>query len=125
MSQAIDGHITRSAPRQLALFSLPPIPDLKLFGLALRLDEAWALEREVLEALPGELYDDAMLVTAAIVDEIAETPATTIPGLLIKARALSWCFDGHPVGQDGDGVASQLSNAILRQLVRMDEARAG
>lgn len=122
MSQAACASITAPDPRQLPLFPdlVTRTPDHELFRLALELDERWAHEQEVMAALPDDLYDEAMLATGEIVDAIAEVPATTLPGILIKARALSWCFNGHPVGHEGEGVATQLSNAILRELVRMD-----
>jgi hypothetical protein len=48
------------------------------------------------ERAAAEIAERACGRTSAIVGQIEATPARTLPGLLVKRRALAWCACGDP-----------------------------
>jgi hypothetical protein len=57
---------------------------------------------------------------AAIVERIVAAPATTIEGLRIKAKALSWCYAFEPIdltAEFGDTANVRVLASIVRDLL--------
>ena len=85
--------------------------DTRLCELGRQLEELWQKEQIEEAAMEGSfsveaedrLLDEVISPEATIIDEIVRTPAATIAGLIIKARAVQWqqCIrdgflpDGH------------------------------
>ena len=144
MSQANDTPITAPARRRSFLFTgsgtwsndAPKFPrviesyDLIRLGAELRV--AWAAEVAAVAAMPAEppysgedleAMDEIWMRTGQTVDRISREVPHTLTGLLIMARAVSWCFSGQNIEHPGDGPATIITNAILNELVRMDHER--
>ena len=96
-------------PALLGLASVPAaasatdLRDAALIELGRRFEAAWTVERAAWDAA-GDHDDDHPSAVRAIdlshatgdlVDEIKRRPATTLPGLLVKGRALRWCRTGR------------------------------
>ena len=102
-----------------------PHPDAELLRLGRELDAAWAHERATYARMKGSYSKEAdritqaaMLATGEIVDRIEELPATTLDGFKVKARAVSWCYDGGEVDLGFQGTTDErLANAIIRELL--------
>src|SRR3712207_4080015 len=77
-------------------------PDAELLRLGEELDRSWRAQRATEAAWNREGYHasdeevDALVdETGRIVEQIMKQPATTLEGLKVKARAVSWCADGY------------------------------
>lgn len=102
--------------------------DARLLELGQCLDEAWARERETCNAIKAHghdnpcdeleaAFDTAYKVCGGVVDEIMAMPASTLEGLKVKARAVSWCHSGEEVILgDQNTTDMRLVASILRDL---------
>jgi hypothetical protein len=84
-----------------------PADDAELIRLGALFEDAWNVEslawidyEELAAGAPGEravaeIAERAFGRTSAIVDQIEAIPARTLPGLLVKRRALAWCVSGE------------------------------
>lgn len=114
-------------------------PDAELLRLGAAFSDVWskqaALEAELNRTPPlidddlrwngfDRLYSEA----SSIVDQIEALPATTLAGLVVKARACHWCHAGEPVDErffaiDGKPTTDmRLAAGILSDLVAMGGA---
>ena len=100
-------------------------PDAALLQLSEELDRAWDAEqavfavwRNVCSNEADENTDAAAAVSSGIVEQIGETPATTLDGLRVKAKAVLWCHCGELESLDGDDATTdiRLADSILRDL---------
>ena len=113
----------------VASASLPSVadaahPDARLLRLGVELETAWADERRIYAAfeadqISGEEADKAPDASRAVVDEILRWPATTLEGLRVKARAVSWCYCGDEISWDDETTDLQLALSIVNDLVRL------
>jgi hypothetical protein len=72
------------------------------------------------QAISGLEFDVAFKKVAAIVERIAASPAVTIEGLRVKAKALSWCHAFEPIdltAQFGDTADVRVITSIVRDLL--------
>jgi len=110
--------------------TVAPSPDAELIRLGAELDAAWAAEApfaERMEALDtveaDEAWEAALGRTSDIAGKIAEATATTLAGLMVKARACSWCRDGEPFTDttfDEQGTTDvSLAAGVMRDLLAM------
>lgn len=104
----------------------PPHPDAALLALGLELDAAWAAERTTWDRSDrwseGDdlIAEAAVEASAAVVHRIEKVPARTLDGLLVKARAVSWCLCGEAFTPDeGASTDLQLAHAIVEDLRRI------
>ena len=88
----------------LAPVTAGPQGDAELLRLGREFEAAWSHEIAVLARLKGvdtpagdEEFDAAIDAVSAIVDRIEVIPATSLAGLQVKARAISWCHSGEPL----------------------------
>jgi hypothetical protein len=73
-------------------------PDVALLDLGRRLGEAWAFQRAVFDGeIPHGDWDGVYAASLAIVHEIEEIRATSLAGLLVKAKAFLFCTDTDPI----------------------------
>lgn len=94
---------------------LEPADDAELLALGRALEEAWAAERAAFTAMPAGLsscsddpaYHAANERCSALSDMIAKTPARTMAGLRVKARAVMWCHSAA----DWSEVHDETTNA--------------
>lgn len=92
--------------------------DAELLRLGALLDQAVAREKAAWMVAEGAGDDDALdkaaeaacAETGAIVDRIEVTPATTLPGLLVKLRAIAWCCSGGDPASIALGVHASISD---------------
>lgn len=82
-------------------------PDSALLALGSQFEAAWTKEKAFIDATnynapereDDDDLDNALIAHAdaisEIVDKIKVLQARTIEGLLVKARAVSWCHDGN------------------------------
>ncbi|ACK50484.1 hypothetical protein Msil_1534 [Methylocella silvestris BL2] len=65
-------------------------------------------------------YGDACEETAGFVAQMLELRAQTLPELIAKARAISWCFFGGAIcdADFGKDEGSTLSGALAAGLIR-------
>ena len=114
----------------LAAVTTGPHPDALLLALGRDLDVAWATERETFAAFAGvdtpeadDLTDAASDATSAIVAEIEQLSATTLAGLAVKAKAVSWCHSGEPIGPDSMNEQAttdvRLASSMVRDLLQL------
>ena len=116
----------------------PPIsPDAAILKLGTALAEALRREDTAWEAWRGANDDNgprtrnakaAYQRTASIIDQIERTPASTLPGLMIKLQALAWCRSGEPTTaadfidlSDSPSTDIRLVAGLLNDLIRMHE----
>jgi hypothetical protein len=101
------------------------IPDAELIRLGKRLTATWACERALAatdainDPSNDELFDKLYAASETIVHSIADTPASSLEGLKVKASAISWCCSGDPftIG-GGDTVDVQLAVQIVNDLLK-------
>lgn len=103
--------------------------DTKLLVLGEMLDLAWKVQTLLCDQMQADetdaktkAWEQAYDRTQAIVYAIEETPAQSIDGLRVKARAVAWCHSGEPSIQLGESatderLASQILNALLSPTV--------
>ena len=99
--------------------------DARLCELGRQLEGLWQKEKGVEEAVrdgsfsveeEDRLLDEVILPEATIIDEIVRTPAATIAGLVIKARAVQW-QEGIREGFFADGHTNAMIS-IVNDLLR-------
>ena len=117
----------------LALPSLtsaqPSTPDAALLDLERRFEAAWTVETAAWTAIPynEDRADQLNDATGVLADQIEDMPATTLAGLLVKARVLHWTraetpldaslFDYEaPKGAPGATSAERLILSMLADL---------
>jgi hypothetical protein len=105
-----------------------PHPDEKLLRLGAALDRYLAV-RDAVEngplKVPSEeldaYYDQADLV----VEEIGEIAATTLAGVLVKAKAVLWCHTEPPFDFcEEPTLDARIAASLVRDLLRMPAASA-
>lgn len=89
-------------------------------------DAAWAAERAVWDASDGwvdgdeRVADAANAASAAVVGRILAARARTLDGLMVKARAFSWCYCGdEPEPEPGDTTDIRLAYSVVADLRRI------
>lgn len=118
-----------------ALTALPLHTDAELLRLGAELDEALARQNAAWAASAGELNDEGPLTLKShaafdecggIVDRIELVTATTLAGLLVKAKALAWCRSDDPMTAEtfGDHPTTdvRITASILADLRRLGGA---
>ncbi len=113
-------------------------PDAQILQLGREFDAARAAEKrwfdEVYPSIPVDKQDAAadvqMDVTGAIVAAIISTRAVTIPGLVVKARAVAYCHgddDVHGLERDlvdeSPATDTKLLWSLLADLFAIADAR--
>ena len=80
------------------------VADAELLRLGAEFERSWAAEDDLSLRLLGDQSDAAsdaneaaINATSAIVEKIVALQATTLPGLIMKARAFAWCSSGDDV----------------------------
>ncbi len=106
-----------------------PVPnDGPLLDLSSDFELAWLAERRVFatEGVTDEACEAAADATSAIVQRIIETPADSLDCLRVKARAISWCYDGEAfdpaeltAGATGEATANRLAASLVEDVFRM------
>jgi len=93
--------------------------DTHLIALGIMLERAWAEER----ASGGS--EDAIDTASAIADLILRIQAKTLSGVIVKARAVAWCYGDEEVAFTGVARTTdmQLAESIVLDLLCM--VRAG
>lgn len=71
-------------------------PDAELVALGREFDAAWAAEQEAFASRDEVREDAAYEATRDVVNRIEAVVAASVAGLIVKARACSWCHDGEP-----------------------------
>jgi hypothetical protein len=102
-------------------------PDAALLRLGAELDDAWARENAYFATRVEQSGDDAETAMATCYDLVARIqpiPATTLDGLLVKARAFAWCRgDGGEVDLsdylEDQATDTLIAGGILTDLMRM------
>jgi hypothetical protein len=109
-------------------------PDAKMLELGAQLEVAWAEENAV--NLKTDLMDDFVEAdrlcgeaadrTSAIVAQIERLSASTIDGLLVKAKAVMWCRSGDPFDnhEDPQTADARLCYSIFQDLTAIGGLRA-
>ena len=116
-----------------------PDADAALLQLGLDLTAAWRAEGALWQAVGAaseadedRLWEQASALskrTEELVDRIRDISATTLPGVLVKVRALHWCRSGNDIEEDDidpDGVTTDMAlvTSLVRDLGRMTERTA-
>lgn len=72
--------------------------DHRLIDLGKKLEAAWSHERHICRdtKAPEAVFEKAAAATSRIVGAIEKTPAQSLSGLQVKARAIAWCHSGKP-----------------------------
>lgn len=113
--------------------------DADLLAAGRDFETAWEAERAAWHAhdaatraglqQDGETeWEAAFEATRATVDRIEALPATTPAGLMVKARAALWCYDGdladmlHDVGELA--TSTRLAYGIVADVLRMSAPAA-
>lgn len=105
-------------------------PDAELLRLGRLLDQAWMAERHTYDAAAGSHttdtetnYEEACGLTSGFVEQIEAATATTLVGLLVKARACSWCHNGESMRDEDFGEQPttniRLAVGVIRDLLAM------
>lgn len=86
--------------------------------LGMRFDE---LAKQMDEAIDArkEFGDEVLIQFGRIEAEIINTPATTIDGLRVKARAACWALMGDLDSGDGSTTDKRMALSIVRDLIRL------
>jgi transposase InsO family protein len=111
------GGVHMQAARKPPAGKSPSITDLykafekaELLQLGKELSAAWTAERQTETLLrrdaPAAEFERAYRRTSRIVRKIEKTPAHTLEGLRVKARAVSWCHSGDKIS-----IKTQCANA--------------
>lgn len=103
----------------------------ELLFLDKMLDEAWEKERaayaETKSMEDGEAADKiteaANDYSSSIVKLIGQIPATTLRGLQVKAKAVSWCHSGDEIKWDAETTDQQVALSILNDLLAIDSKK--
>lgn len=97
-------------------------PELIELGASLARNE---FAMRAAEAAGGQQFQEAYDQGAAIVRKIERIPATSIEGLLIKARAVAWCCGGEAVEAGFDATTDQkISFSIVRDILNFQSVSA-
>lgn len=126
-------HTRRSVFRGLPLAaiaaSMPAMlsaADADLLVLERELDEAWNAEREIVAMEPDD-YDaefEAMAGMACartrdVVHRIQEIDATSLHGIRVKAKAMSWCHSGRLETDPGHPSDINFAFGIVQNILRL------
>lgn len=110
-----------SAPKTKARAKSEPIPDFELLQLGAEFEGRWARETTVYATFEqvetheaDAICDAAYDLTKQIVLQIQDTPARTLAGLKIKARAILWCHSGAYLS---DEEITTTDERIIRTLI--------
>lgn len=109
-----------------------PHPDAELLALGAEMDAAHVRERAAWAALDRagwtEAEDAACEALAdavsAVINRILPVPARTLDGLLVKARAVDWCWSGEGFEPDSprDTTDVKLCYSAMRDLLALAKA---
>ena len=99
-------------------------PDAELIRLGAELEAAWARQDAAAElAKTDEELEELMRPAEEAVERIEHLPAYTLAGLLVKARAVSWCNCGEEIDPDrfcpfqGAATDGRIAASIVRDLL--------
>ena len=98
----------------------PDGPDARLLELGRLLAELWVIEDEI-AALQGWDAPGVKAIGESIervVIEIEQASATTLPGILVKARACAYCHSGVPFTNRSFGGGTTLDARLVGTIVR-------
>jgi hypothetical protein len=111
-------------------------PDHELLVLGAAMEESWTAEnrhdaatRDDFSQQACDEHEAICAITSSIVDRICALQATTLAGLLVKARAVSWCHCGDAIEINSFAVKYGattdviLAASLTRDLLQMGEAR--
>lgn len=90
--------------------------DAELIALGREFEAAWAHERKVNDTGSDDDVEAACDATGAVADRIEATPARTLEGFKVKARAVSWCHDGN-FEHFGTTTDKRIAARIIRELL--------
>ena len=96
-------------------------PDAALLALGAELDARWA-EEKLHDNGDINLWEAAYDRCQDTVAMIEDTPATTLDGLKVKARAVAWCHSGDEKVDlivDQDTRDLRLANQIINKLLAL------
>lgn len=125
--------LARSLTNELAAHPRASHPDAHLLRLGEELERRW-LEEEALEAIKDSTDEQRDVVcdfTGLVAHQIASTPAKTLDGMKVKARAIAWCWSDRSgemadfFEQSETGTDRRFIWAMLRELLgtaKPDEA---
>lgn len=124
-----------AAPAALASISpeIPIFADADLIALGRRFELAWADQLRIESVYNQATNDDedlgsdfeaAYIRVSTIVKDIENVPATTVAGLYVKARAISWCWGGdqHITFSDDQTTDVRLASSIVMDLLKQSIA---
>lgn len=105
-------------------------PDAALLALGARLDAAWVVERNLgadcrADDTPEKdaAFEKTFDACSSVVEQIEDLTATTLAGVIVKARACWWCHDGEPFEDNSLNRQAttdvRLAAGILRDLLAM------
>lgn len=101
-----------------------PNPDAELLRLGAELEAAWAGQDAAAElAETDEELGVVMDRAGRFVARIEHLPAYTLAGLIVKARAISWCNSGYEIDPDrfcpypGATTDGRIAASIVRDLL--------
>jgi len=99
-------------------------PDAELVRLGAELEAAWARQDAAAElAKTDDELEELMRPAEEAVERIEHLPAYTLAGLLVKARAISWCNCGEEIDPDrfcpfqGAATDGRIAASIVRDLL--------
>ena len=101
----------------------PPHPDAALLRLGAELDAAWLHQEAAAKSMSDDEFEAMMDAGGVLVDRIEHLPARTLEGLLVKARAISWCNSGEEIDPDrfspypSATTDARLAASIVRDLL--------
>ena len=109
----------------LATAAAPPTsgPNAELLRLGAALEAAWAHQEALLPSCTDAELATTMAPCSALVDRIEQIPARTLEGLMVKARAISWCNSGEEIDPDrfcpypGATTDGRIAASIVRDLL--------
>ena len=107
-------------------------PDAELLRLGAKMTVAGAHHDAILPTQSDEELDAAHAIASCLLEEIEDTPARTLDGLLVKAEALAWCRDGaecdpeafHSWPHGNAATDARLAASIMRDLAAMQAGRS-
>lgn len=107
-----------------AAIAAPASGDAELTRLGAELEAAWSVEAADAERCETDEELEAVMARAGdIVDRIEHLPASTLAGLKVKARAVSWCNQGEEIDPNrfnpynGATTDGRLAASIVRDLL--------
>lgn len=110
------------AATQAPIFTVPEPPDADLITLGADLTAAWTRFSSLDEGAQAEAADLAYAEASTVAKAIAAVSATTLAGLLVKAKAIAWFHAGDTFGEGSLGVETsdlRLARTIVGDLLAM------